>query len=191
MDEPMPGVITELLVELRRGNADAFLRLAPLVYDHLHHLASGQMRGERPAHTLQPTALVNEAFLRLGSNLPPDTRSRAQFYALAARIMRSILVDHARTRATEKRGGGAALPLTKPGSVSAPAKDLDLESVLDIHRALERIAAREPQVARLLEMRFFSGMTAEEAADALEISVHVVRHDLRLGQAWLKRELMP
>ena len=190
LDSSRPGKITKHLVELGQGSPDALSLLAPLVYDHLHHLASGQMRGERSAHTLQPTALVNEAFLRLGSNLPADVRSRAQFYALAARMMRCILVDHARARATEKRGGGAALPLTKPSSISARAKEIDLESVLDIHRTLERIAARDPQVARLLEMRFFAGMTAEEAAAALEISVHTVRHDLRLGQAWLKKELM-
>ncbi len=189
MPDAAPGAITAELSALGQGSPDALARLAPLVYDHLHRLAAGQMRGERAAHTLQPTALVHEAFLRLQSGLPPDVRSRAQFYALAARIMRGILVDHARARATEKRGGGAALPLTKPGSLPAPNAPLDLEAFLDIHLALQTLDARDPHLARLVEMRFFAGMTAEDIALALDLSVHAIRHDLRLGQAWLKKEL--
>ena len=183
------GAITEHLRELAERSPEALARLAPLVYQHLLRLASGQMRGERGCHTLQPTALVHEVFLRLEAGITPGVRTRAQFYALAARVMRSILVDHARARATVKRGGGAVHSLTRPGALPAPAAPLEIESVLDIHNAIETLEASDPHLARLVEMRFFAGMTAEDAAAALDISVHTIRHDLRLAQAWLKKEL--
>lgn len=189
MSDQPPGAITEQLRALHGGSPVALADLAALVYDHLHRLAAGQMSGERRAHTLPPTALVNEAFIRLRSGLPPEIASRAQFFAFCARIMRSILVDHARSRSTEKRGGGAILPLTRPGVARAPEPPLAPESIMDVHNAIESLEAKDPHLARLIELRFFAGMTAEETADALGLSVHAVRHDLRLAQAWLKKGL--
>ena len=183
------GPVTEEIGRLHAGETGAMDRVADLVYDQLYRLASSAMRRERPMHTLQPTALVNEAFLRLQSRLPAEVQNRVQFFAQAARIMRSILVDHARARSSDKRGGGAQLALTQPGQVPSPAHPMDAESILDIHRALEALEAEDDHLARLMELRFFAGMTAEESAELLNLSVHAIRHDIRLGQAWLKKAL--
>ncbi len=183
---PQEQPITILLQEFASGDKSALDRLVPLLYPELRRLARSYMRGERPDHTLQPTALVHEAYARLVNQEQPDYRSRAHFMGVAAQVMRQILIDHARTRNAEKRGGGAAnLPLELAAAVPVgePA------TILAIGEALDRLARNDSLKARLIEMRFFGGMTAEESAEVLNLSVTEVRRHLRVAQAWLQREL--
>ena len=157
-----------------------------LIYPELRRLARGYMRNERPGHTLQPTALVHEAYARLVKQEQPDYPSRAHFMGVAAQVMRQVLIDHARTRDAEKRGGGvanlslemaAAVPIDQPSTLIA------------VDEALGRLARNDALKARLIEMRFFGGMTAEESAEVLKLSVPEVRRHLRVAKAWLQREL--
>lgn len=178
--------ITVLLHEFASGDKSALDRLVPLIYPELRRLARSYMRNERQGHTLQPTALVHEAYARLAKQDQPDYRDRAHFMGVAAQVMRQILIDHARTRDAEKRGGGAAnLSLEAAGGVpiAEPA------ALIAVDEALEQLARNDSLKARLIEMRFFGGMTAEESAEVLHLSVNDVRRHLRLGQAWLQREL--
>lgn len=178
--------ITVLLHEFASGDKSALDRLVPLIYPELRRLARSYMRNERQGHTLQPTALVHEAYARLAKQDQPDYRDRAHFMGVAAQVMRQILIDHARTRDAEKRGGGAAnLSLEAAGGVpiAEPA------ALIAVDEALEQLARNDSLKARLIEMRFFGGMTAEESAEVLNLSVNDVRRHLRLGQAWLQREL--
>ena len=178
--------LTEILGEVKAGDKDAIDRLVPIAYAELRRLADSYLRRERPDHTLQPTALVHEAYVRLVGQDQPDYRNRAHFFGVAAQLMRQILVDHARSRNAGKRGGGEpkiALESVADASASHP------EIFLDLNDALHRLEEQDPRKARVIEMRFFGGLTAEETAEILGISVETVRRDLRLGQAFLQREL--
>lgn len=162
-----------------------------LLYAELHRIASRHLREERPGHTLQTTALVHEAFLRLSEH--PDTRfnDRNHFLALASRVMRQVLVDYARARLTSKRGGnGVDISSVETARLAAPEPSgLEQWELLELDRALFALAAEDEWLARIVEMRYFGGMTAEETAAATNVSVHALRHDLRLAQAWLRRFL--
>jgi RNA polymerase sigma factor (TIGR02999 family) len=183
MDRPP---LTELLRLVKAGDKGALDDLVPMAYSELRRLADSYLRRERSDHTLQPTALVHEAYMRLVDQEQPDYRNRAHFFGVAAQLMRQILVDHARTRNAGKRGGGEEkVPLD---SVAA-SSDLRPDAFLDLDRALRKLEERDPRKARVIEMRFFGGLTAEETAELLEVSVETVRRDLRLGQAWLQRDL--
>jgi RNA polymerase sigma factor (TIGR02999 family) len=178
--------ITTLLHEFAAGNRSAFDRLIPLLYPELQRLARSYMRKERTSHTLQPTALVHEAYARLVKQDQPDYRSRAHFMGVAAQVMRQILVDHARTRNAGKRGGGASnVPFEEVTSVAAKRPS----AMIAIDDALGELARKDPVKAQLVEMRFFGGMTAEDSAEVLKITPAEVRRHLRVGQAWLQREL--
>lgn len=182
---PDEATVTRVLAALRDGDASGLERLLPLVYAELHGLAERQMRQERTGHTLQPTALVHEAFLRLtGSSVRPT--DRAHFFALAAATMRRVLVDHARARRRGKRGGGAAhLPLEDALQVAdAPGDD-----VIALDESLERLARRDPRKARAIELHYFAGLNYDEIAAALGISAATVDRDLRFAKAWLLADL--
>jgi RNA polymerase sigma factor (TIGR02999 family) len=183
MDAPS---LTLLLSDVKSGNKQALDQLVPIAYAELRRLADSYLRRERTDHTLQPTALVHEAYMRLVDQCQPDYRNRAHFFGVAAQVMRQILVDHARSRNAGKRGGGA--PKIPLDSV-AEASTSNPESFLDLDRALIKLEENDARKARVIEMRFFGGLTAEESADLLEVSAETVRRDLRLGQAWLQREM--
>lgn len=176
--------VTELLAAWRKGDSGALDKLAPIVHREIHRLAVAYMAKERRGHTLQPTALVNEAFLRLaGQPDKVDSESRSQFVGIAARQMRQVLVDHARSRAAAKRGSGAhAITLD---DVHA-AKGGDPIEVLALHQALERLAQRDPRKAKAVELRFFGGLEMEEIAGILQIHRKTVENDLRVAAAWLR-----
>ncbi len=183
---PETQPITLLLQDLARGDKRALDRLIPLLYPELRNLARGYLRNERPGHTLQPTALVHEAYARLIKQEQPDYRSRAHFMGVAAQVMRQILIDHARTRNAEKRGAGASrVPFDQAAGVAVERPSI----MIAIDDALSELTRKQPIKARLIEMRFFGGMTAEDSAEVLEIPVAEVRRHLRVGQAWLQREL--
>ena len=180
------GPITLILRDFAAGDKAALDRLMPLVYAELRRLADSYLRRERPDHTLQPTALVHEAYIRLIGQEQPDYRSRAHFLGVAAHLMRQILVDHARSRSASKRGGGQPARSLDESIDAALERPLALIAVDDALAALERT---DPQKAQLVEMRFFGGLTAEESADVLRMPVEKVRSELRVAQAWLQREL--
>ncbi len=178
--------ITELLHAWGAGDEAALHQLVPLVESELRRLAGAYMARERPGHTLQPTALVNEAFLRLVHAQTVPWQGRAHFFGIAARLMRRVLVDHARARGFQKRGGGAeAVPLEDTILVSR-APDVAL---LDLDDALRGLAEVDERKARVVEMRFFGGMTVEETAAALGVSIDTVKRDWRLAKLWLLRAL--
>jgi len=184
--EPASGEVTRLLGELRRGSPDAEAELLPLVYEHLHRLAAHYMRQERPDHTLQTTALLNEAYLRLVSQENTDWQDRAHFFGIAARLMREILVDHARGRQARKRGGLVEkFPLDEVRDFS-PEKSREL---VELDGALRDLEQLDPQQARIVELRFFGGLTVEETAEALGISPRTVKRDWSMARAWLHGEL--
>lgn len=177
---------TVLLQAWRHGDRAAFDQLVPLVHNELRRLARRQMRGERPDHTLQATALVNEAYVRLIDLNQIEWNDRAHFVAMAARVMRRILVDWARARRYQKRGGGAPkVSLDDAVAVSNdPGRDL-----VALDDALKTLAALDPRKGEVVEMRFFGGLTVEETATALQISVATVMRDWQLAKVWLLREL--
>jgi RNA polymerase sigma factor (TIGR02999 family) len=176
--------ITELLQRVHEGDSEALCAVIPLVYDELKKLASSHVRRES-RERIETTALVHEAFLRLAGGQHPPYENRAHFFGIASRLMRQILVDMARARATEKRNTLAEVPLA---GIPAVGREPD-ESVLVIDEALERLARADSLRAQLIEMRYFGGMTAEESAAVLSLSVHLVRRELRLAQAWLHKEM--
>jgi RNA polymerase sigma-70 factor, ECF subfamily len=181
--------VTRLLHRLREGERSALDELMPLVYGELRRIARAFMRRQRPGHTLQPTALVHEAFLKLFDETKLDVEDRAHFLALMARVMRQVLVDHARAAAAGKRGGGEArLPWDTQIEIQGDRGPEQLE-LLDLHRALEALERENPDLANAVEMHYFGGMSAEEVALAVGRSVHVVRHELRFARAWLRRAL--
>ena len=183
---PVPREITQLLVQWSRGNESALDQLLPLVYDELRRIASNYMRGENPAHTLQTTALVHEVYLRLVNDRKILWRSRAQFFAIVAQVMRHILVDHARGRRRAKRGDGAdPLRLDDVAVIS----DQRAEEVLAVNSALEQLTALDPRKSKVFELRYFGGLSIEEAAEALDISRATVARDWRMAKAWLRREV--
>src|SRR5919112_1349275 len=178
--------ITQLLVRWNGGDQAALDKLMPLVEGELRRLAGNYLRREREGHTLQPTALVNEAYLLMVDQRRARWQNRAQFVGVAAQMMRRILVDHARAVQAEKRGGQQfAVSLTEAeGFGESP--DLDL---LRVNEALERLAALDEQQARVVELRFFGGLTIEEAAEAISVSHATVERDWKMARAWLRREL--
>ena len=185
MAQATRGDITGLLTAWRAGDVSAGERLMPLVYAELHSIASRYARDEHAAATLQPTALVNEAYLRLvDSNVPWE--SRRHFLAIAARTMRRVLVDHARTRKREKRGGGALnVTLGDPPS----GNESDPIDIIAVDAALERLAAMDERKARVVELHYFAGLDYEEIARALDISPATVHRDLRFARSWLSDQL--
>lgn len=182
----MDDEVTRLLNAWRDGKGDALQELLPLVYQELRRLAHHHMRGERPEHTLQTTAVIHEAYLKLIDQRAVDWQSRAHFFAVASQLMRRILVDHARGRAAEKRGGGALHVALDTVAVVSSEPDTDLVALDD---ALERLAALDPQQARIVELRFFGGLTIDEAAAVTGISPATVKREWATAKAWLYRSL--
>ncbi len=184
----MQGECGDILDHLRDTGAGLSGDLPPQLYDQLRRLARSLLRGQAEVHTLQPTALVNEAYLKVFGASAPRFADRVHFLALMSRVMRQVLVDYARSRAASKRGGGRPLPLeAQRQDPAAPAGDP--ATFLDLNLALEELATGNPELARVVELYYFGGLTAEEIALVVPQSVHVVRHDLRAARAWLRREL--
>jgi len=181
----MTGSATKLLLDWRDGRAAAREQLWPLIYDELRRLAGRYMRDQKPGHTLQATALVHEAFVKL-VDVQAVGESRGQFIALAARAMRSILVDHARGKGRAKRGGGAARVTLEDGLVTSGDAT---QRMLEIDDALLRLAAEHPRKADVAELHYFGGLTHEEMARVLKVSASTARADLRFARAWLRAEL--
>ena len=178
--------VTRLLRQWSEGDQSVLNELTPLVYQELRRLANSYLRRERPGHTLQPTALIHEAYLRLIDQGQPEWKSRSHFFSFAAHLMRQILVDHARAHHAAKRGGsGQQVPLDE---VQALAPERDPE-VLALDEALTRMEQFDERKARVLELRFFGGLTLEEAAEALGISTRTVEREMRLARAWLQKAL--
>jgi RNA polymerase sigma factor (TIGR02999 family) len=178
--------ITELLQQLNLGLKGAADRLLPAIYGELHNVAQRIMVGERPGHTLQPTALINEAFIRLIRPDDPNWKNRRHFVRIAARAMRNVLVDHARARKAQKRGG-AGVPITLDEGLVVGSNDPD--SVIAVHEALERLNKVDPQLAQVVELRFFGGLTEAEIGATIGISERSVQRGWRVARAWLTREL--
>ncbi len=181
-----PGEITQLLVAASKGDRKALDEMLPLVYAELRRLADGYLRDERRDHTLQPTALVHEAYLRLINQREVDWRNRAHFVGVAAQMMRRILVNHAAAKKAEKRGGEAEKVTLDRAVEFFEERNLD---VLDVDLALGRLAAIDERKARVMELRFFGGLSTEEIAQVLEVSVATIERDYVFARAWLRREL--
>ncbi|WP_116811960.1 sigma-70 family RNA polymerase sigma factor [Steroidobacter cummioxidans] len=206
-DDTNPQPVTQLLVQWHQGDEQALARLTALLYDDLRRLAQGYLRRERADHTIQKTALVHEAFARLVDQQAIDWRDRSHFFALASRLMRGILVDHARARLADKRGGGArAVSLDQLGGAGCLEDDtlpadhttptalqhLDghtQEDVSAIDEALKRLEQIDPRQAQIVEMRYFGGLTIEQTADAMGISDATVKREWMHARAWLRCEL--
>jgi RNA polymerase sigma-70 factor (ECF subfamily) len=185
MNEDM-GEVTRLLVRVRQGQPGASDELFTRVHVELRRLAAGYMRNERREHTLQPTALVHEAYLRLVDQREVSPENRAHFFGIAAGVMRRILIDHARARNADKRGGDhVKVELDDAAGVAAPPS----ASLIELDRALERLTAIDPRRARVVELRFFGGLTVEEIAEILAVGPRTVDRDWRVARAWLRREL--
>jgi RNA polymerase sigma factor (TIGR02999 family) len=183
---PDPGEVTALLLRWQAGDDAALELLAPLVYEELRRVARRQMRREREAHTLEPTAVVHEAYLRLVAQSRAQWQNRAQFYAVAARLMRRLLLNHARDRRAQKRGGAATrITLIEADAVAAP-REVDL---IDLDRALQRLGELDAEQEKLVELRFFGGLTVEETAETLGSSPATVKRDWQSARAWLFAEL--
>jgi len=185
--------VPELLDRLQGGDQSVLNELVSLLYDKLRRMAARQLRGERDGHTLETTALVHEAYLKLCANGGRDFSDRIHFLALASRVMRQVLVDYGRARAAKKRQGDGpgnrrrgVWTTTLAGDPDAATDPVD---ILDLDRALEALALEDQSLAHFIELRYFGGMTAEEIAESVGKSVHIVRHDLRFAQAWLRRKL--
>jgi RNA polymerase sigma factor (TIGR02999 family) len=178
--------VTVLLEGARRGDERALAALIPLVYDELRRLAAGFLRREAPGQTLQPTALVHEAYLRLMRDADLSWENRAHFFGIAARSMRQILVERARARHAAKRGGGGLKVSLDPEMMAAESRTLDLEA---LDEALTRLAAFDAELGRIVEMRFFGGLSVEETAEALHSSPATIKRRWSLARAWLAREL--
>jgi RNA polymerase sigma factor (TIGR02999 family) len=182
--------ISLLLDQYRDGRAGAFERLMVLVYDDLRRLAAWQLQSERPGHTLQPTALVHEAYLKLAGQDPIEWHNKAHFFALAAQIMRHILVDHARARGRDKRGGGqASVALDEALKLTAYPNEPGSVELVKLDEALSALAGQAPRKSLIVELRYFGGLSIEETADVLGISPTTVRREWTLAKAWLRREL--
>jgi len=176
------NAITALLIELRKGNQQAQEQLVPLVYKELHRLSQHYMRGEREGHTLQTSALVNEAYMRLAGARNIDWKNRAHFFGTAAHVMRRILVDHARTRDAQKRGGS----FEKVSLENAFAyTDAQSWQVLAVHEALNKLAEWDARQCRIVELRFFAGLNVEETAEAMSLSSSTVKREFQMAKAWL------
>jgi RNA polymerase sigma-70 factor (ECF subfamily) len=183
---PPPSAATKLLQAWSNGDQTALERLMPLVEGELRRLARGYMARERPDHTLQATALVNEAFLRLTGAKDVRWQDREHFLAIAARLMRRVLVDHARSRGYQKRGGGVTRVTFTEDLAVASESAVD---VVALDRALEGLEAVDARKAKIIELRFFGGLTVEETANVLQLSTDTIKRDWRLAKLWLLREL--
>jgi len=181
-----PGEVTLLLHAAKQGAAGAEERLIELVYRELRRLAAIYLRQEKPNHTLQPTALVNEAYLKLTRLEPVDWQSRSQFFGVAAKLMRNILVDHARARAADKRGGNCQIVEFNDAIFSTPERTRE---ILALDDALNRLAKIDPRQSKIVELRFFSGLNEEEIGELLGITSRTVKRDWSHAKAWLYREL--
>lgn len=181
-----PSRVATLVEAASAGDQQALAELLPLVYDELRRLAAGYLRRERPGQTLQPTALVHDVYLRLLQGSSLSWQNRAHFFGIAARSMRQILVERARTRDAVKRGGGQLRVTFDPGMIAAGQQTFDLEALDD---ALTRLAAFDAELARLVDVRFFGGLSIEEAAEALGVSPATVKRRWALAKAWLARDL--
>lgn len=180
-----PAGVTGLLRAWREGDKAALDQLIPIVYAELHKLAAIYLRGERPGHTFRPTDLVSEAYLRLSGSATPAWNDRVHFFAVAARTMRQILVDHARKRIAGKRGGGEA-PVTFDEALVAGDRPADLVALDD---ALEALAGFDDRKARVIELHYFGGLTQDEVAQVLDVHVNTIARDLRLAEAWIHTHL--
>src|SRR5256885_4167736 len=178
--------VTELLVHWSHGDDAALAELTPLVYEELRRLAHHFMEGQRPDHTLQTTALVNEAYLRLADQTNPRWQNRAHFFAVAARAMRQILVSYARTQQAQKRGGGAFKIELDEAAILSPEQS---QEIVDLHEALERLETLDSRKAQVVELKFFGGLKYEEIAEVLKIARMTVRRDLGIAKLWLYTEL--
>jgi RNA polymerase sigma-70 factor (ECF subfamily) len=181
--------ITQLLQDWQRGDREALDRLMPLVYDELHLIASRHLARERPERTLQTTALVNEAYMKLVDQRKVDWQNRGHFFALAARLMRRIVLDDARRRRREKRGGDAARVPIDDVQISAPSASMDAVDVLELDRALTQLEALDADQGRLVELRFYGGLTIEETAEVMGVSTATIKRDWAMAKAWLYRAL--
>jgi RNA polymerase sigma factor (TIGR02999 family) len=180
--------VTELLRRVREGDRAAPAELMPLVYAELRRAAARCLRSNRPGHTLQPTALVHEAYLRMFSHANPPAVDKAHFLAMASQMMRRILVDYARGRGAEKRGGNARR-VEAVTSLEFPVEQSNPLRLLELDLAIDALAEESPHLAQAIELHYFGGLTAEEAAQVTGRTVHSARHDLRFAHAWLRRRL--
>ncbi len=183
---PSTAEITQWLVASKEGDTAALEKLLPLVYDELHRQALGFFSRERPGHTLQPTALVNDVYLRLVRQHDVSWKNRAQFFGVAAQMMRRILVSHARARRAGKRGGGEQRITLQEGLAAAPERDVNL---LAVDEALTKLEAIDPEKSRMVELRFFSGMSVEETAEVMGVSPRTIDRQWQTAKAWLYREI--
>jgi RNA polymerase sigma-70 factor, ECF subfamily len=186
MNDERPNKVTRLLDRVGRGEGQAADELLPLVYDELRSLAAAYFRRERSDHTLQPTALVNEVYVRLAQQENPEWANRAHFFAVASKAMRNILVNHAVARAAEKRGGGRAAITLNSDVAPSSIKEID---AIELNDVLDRLAALDERKAKVVELRFFGGLTVEEVAHVLGVSLSTIEADWRLAKAWLSKEL--
>jgi RNA polymerase sigma factor (TIGR02999 family) len=178
--------VTQLLQQWQRGDPGAMDRLLPLVYDELRRVARARLRSERDTHTLQATALVHEAYLRLVGAGQPTAQNRAHFFAIAARLMRQILVDHARRRRARKRGGGETV-ITLAEWIRTP--EIDIVDLLALDQALVELTAVDPRLTQVVELRFFAGLTIDDTSEALKVSAVTVERDWIVAKAWLHERL--
>ena len=178
--------VTELLGKWSQGDQAALTELTPLIYEELRRLAHREMGAERPYHTLQTTALVNEAYLRLADQTNAQWQNRAHFFAVAARAMRRILVSYARSQRAQKRGGGAPKMELDEAALVSPEES---QEIIDLHEALERLAALDSRKAQIVELKYFGGLNYDEMAEVLKISPVTVRRDWRFAKAWLYTQL--
>jgi RNA polymerase sigma factor (TIGR02999 family) len=181
-----PPNVTALLAEWSSGNTNALEQLLPLVYGELRRIAARQLRRERAGHTLQPTALVHEVYLRLVDQRQADWQNRAHFFGVAARIMRRILVDHVRRQTAGKRGGGVRCVSIDDAQEIAAAGEMP---IVALDQALSRLQEMDPDLAKMVELRAFGGLTIDEAAHVLDVSPSTAKRDWRTAKAWLKREM--
>jgi RNA polymerase sigma-70 factor (ECF subfamily) len=188
MDEPSvsPHRVTQLLVQWSHGDNAALAELTPLVYEELRRVAHHHLSGQRSGHTLQTTALVNEAYLRLADQTNPRWQNRAHFFAVAARAMRQILVSYARTQQAQKRGGGALKVDLDEAAFVSPAES---KEIVDLHEALEQLSALDSRKAQVVELKYFGGLNYDEIAEVLKISRVTVRRDWEFAKLWLYTEL--
>jgi RNA polymerase sigma factor (TIGR02999 family) len=178
--------VTDLLTHWSQGDDRALAALTPLVYEELRRLAHHHMGGQRPDHTLQTTALINEVYLRLADQTNPRWQNRAHFFAVAARAMRQIVVDYARSYQTQKRGGGAVKVELDEAAIVSPEQS---KEIVDLHEALERLATLDSRKAQVVELKYFGGLTYDEIAEVLKISRVTVRRDWEFAKLWLYTEL--
>ena len=181
-----PHRVTQLLAEWSRGDDAALAELTPLIYEELQRLAHHYMEGQRPDHTLQTTALVNEAYLRLADQANPNWQNRAHFFAVAARAMRQILVSYAKSSRAQKRGGGALRIELDEAAIVSPEQS---KEIVDLHEALERLGTLDSRKAQVVELKFFGGLNYDEIAEVLKISRMTVRRDWEFAKLWLYTEL--